>query len=260
MGTDHRRIIGWAGVAVLSVAVGLCLLALGGSPGGMDASSQSDPPTALEEKAERVEERLAEHPGDPALQRSTMQAWIEAGNQRLFDLDTATEPIPHVVPEDFEAGLRAWERYIRQTNGEADAELAEDAGDTYFRLLEIGSRDLAEIEANAAGAAKALRIAGSNSPDLFTLSNEAIYEYFNGELAAGERAARGAIADAPSKTVDIVKRQFAGYRERGEFFRRQLRQAAAELQETGEELLAERLKAYRDAVSVNKDDPGLSER
>ena len=131
----------------------------------------------------------------------------------------------------------------------------QQAGNTYFTLLEVGSRDLREIEADSAGAARALRIAGRLRPILFTLSNTAIYAYFNGEFAAGDRAARAAAADAPEQTVATARRQLAGYRERAKFFRDQLRRATAELHRTGDDLLAKPLKAYRDALSLNKEDP-----
>ena len=229
-------------------------MVLSGLLGGGDSTGRPYPLTRLEQQAEETQDSFDSQPESARLARLAMRAWLAAGGERATDLESKAHPVLAAPAEDFGAGLRDWHRYL-QVTARVDPDLAEQAGNTYFTLLEIGSRDLGEIEANAVGAARALQIAGRLRPILFTLSNEAIYEYFNGEFAAGDRAARAAAADAPAQTVAAVRGQFAGYRERAQFFRGQLRRAKAELRRTGKDLLAKPLKAYRDALNLNKEDP-----
>ncbi len=251
--SNGRKGIGRAGLAALVVAAGVAVVLSGVFDSG-DSSARSYPLTRLEQKAEELEDRLAEQ-GSAPLARLTMRAWLVAGGDRISRMETEDEPVATAASEDFAVGLRNWYRYLRLQGGKADPNLAEQAGNTYFVLLELGSRDLDEIEANAAGAARALRIAGRERPILFTLSNEAIYEYFNGEFAAGERAARAAVADAPQQSVAAVREQFVGYREHAETFRDQLRAAKTELRQTGADLLAKPLKAYKDSLGLNQEEP-----
>lgn len=248
--------------AIALAAVLLAALAQTGCGGG--GGGQVDPPpTRLEKKAARVERRSAKDPENATLLLASLRAWIAAGGDRVYKarskIALATTPIPEVIAEaaadDFRAGLRMWKPYLRQTGGNASVDTAEQVGNTYFALLEIGSRDLAEVESNAAEAARALRIAGRQRHDLFTLSNVATYEYYNGEYAAGDRAARGAAADVGGKMSKQVIDQLGDYRERGETFRRLVRQAAAQLHAPGEEQLQEPLKAFASRTGLNPDDP-----
>jgi hypothetical protein len=244
--------IGIVAVVLVLGAVLFWTIAAGGS-GNEDSSAR---PTSREERvAVRTEQRLAESPQDPELLLATMRAWLEAGSDRLYAVDFETQPIPEAVSEDFETGLRAWERYLRLV-GDADAgtDAAEDAGDTYFLLLEIGSTDPDALEAYAAGASQALQIAGRRKRTLFTLSNLAIYAYFNGEYALGDRAAKGAVADA-ERNRQAAREALRSSRELGELFQGQLEQAVGQLEESGEEELAQPLRAYASSAGINKDDP-----
>jgi hypothetical protein len=206
----------------------------------------------LEKRAEGLEGRLAESPGDRRLLRATTQAWIAAGNARLARIDTRTQPIPSAVNRALRTGLRVWNRYLRETKGEADADIAEQAGDTFFKLVEIGSTNPEVAKANAAGAARALRIAGKHRPTLYTLSNLAIYEYFNGRYAAGDRAGAGAAAAGSRAEARVVWDQLDEYRERGERFVGQVRGGMRALAESGRDELKEPIKGYGSPAGINR--------
>jgi hypothetical protein len=238
-------------IFVLILIGGALLLGIGpfGADGG-DASPRSFLP--LERQAQRVEERLAANPEDKEVLLTTTRKWIEAGNDRLSRRDRATQPIPSAVSEDFSIGLRAWNRYLKLTGGKAGADIAEMAGGTFFQLVEIGSTDPSEAEANAAGAARALQIAGAQRPNLYTLSNLAVYEYFNGEYAAGDRAAEGAAAGIRKSESKSVIEQLDEYRERGERFVREVKRGAEALRESGEEELPAPIKGYGSPAGLNQ--------
>ena len=222
---------------------------------GEDSGAEGYPLSKLEKKAVRVERRLGRKPNDLGVLQSTALAWMEAGNKRTQGVETRTEPIPAAASDDYRNAVRTWNRYLRRTGGEAGGDFAELAGRTYFRLAEIGSRNLGEIEANVTGAARALRIAGIEKPEMFTLSNTAIYAYFNGEFARGNTVSLAAAADIERSKRRLVLIQLHEYRERAEYFRGQLRRARAELRETGEELLDQPLQAYSSSTELNRDDP-----
>lgn len=205
----------------------------------------------LERRAEKLEGQLAESPGARRLLRATTKAWIGAGNDRLGRADTRTKPIPSAVGRDFRSGLRAWNRYLRETRGEAGADLAELAGDTFFKLVEIGSTNPEVAKANAAGAARALRIAGRHRPTLYTLSNLAIYEYFIGRYPAGNRAGAEAAAAGNRADAKVVWEQLAEYRERAEEFIGTVRSGEAALARSGKDELAAPIKGYGSPAGIN---------
>lgn len=159
--------------------------------------------------------------------------------------------MPVFTNESADGPLETWNRYLQQTDGEAGANIAELAGETFFKLVEIGTTNPSEAAANAAGAARALRIAGRQRPTLYTLSNLAVYEYFNGEYAAGDRAAMGAAEDIAKAQSKGVIAQLDEYRERSETFVRQVRRGARKLRESGEEELSSPIKGYGSPAGIN---------
>ena len=259
MGTGRRRYIGWIGFAILAVVGGAALLSVGPFDGD-DTGPSRPPATPLEKKAERVEQQSNKSPRDEELLLLTARRWIEAGNDRLNKIEFRQNPIPSVVPDDLKRGLEAWRKYLAATGGESPAHMAELAGYTYFQLVEIGSTDPAEAEANAAGAARALRIAAKKKHTLSTLSLLAINEYFNGGLAAGDRAARTAAATVKGGRDAIESRdvleQLNEYKERGEKFVARVKKGFETLEESGEEELETPIKGYGAPAGINGYEPG----
>lgn len=225
-----------------------------------DAGSAQRATSPQEKKAVEVENRLAKDPSNEGLLLATMNAWIDAGADRLFEIETHTEPIPDAVSEDYEAGLQAWNDYLRQTAGKADVRLAERVGATFFQLVEIGSTSPREVTANAAGAVRAQRIVCKHEPNMYTLSDLATYEYFNGEIATGDRTARQAktsfVAEG-GQNAGIVLEQLYAYRERGEKFVARVKKGFETLKETGEEELETPIKGYGSAAGINGYEPGM---
>ena len=109
---------------------------------------------------------------------------------------------------------------------------AELAGYVYFQLVEIGSTDPVEAKANAAGAARAFQIAVKEHHELSALSNLAAFQYFNGELAVGDRTAREAAKEVPKSQAWVVEEQLGEERKRAEKFLSRVKRGAEELEET----------------------------
>jgi hypothetical protein len=236
-------------VFLVGVALALVVVALDGD----DQGSADLPKSALEKRAERIEARLGKDTTNEHSLIAITNAWISAGNDRLFKLNTQYEPIPGRVVEDFQTGLRAWNRYLKQTGGKAGAEFAELVASTYFGLVEIGSRNLEELKADAAGAVRAERVAGEGrQPGAITHSDLAIYEYYNGEFAAGDKTMKALAVDLSYEIhSNPHARLLLGYRERAEKLARREKRAAEMLRESGEEQLPFRLKGYGTQGSIN---------
>lgn len=251
----------FAAIAVALLAgVALVWVIAADSGGGSDNSEASRPPLSpLERKAVRVERRLEKSPTDEGLLLATMYAWVGAGNARLEDREFGDKSPPPGMAPNYRTGLRAWGRYLEETGGKAAVDDAEYAGAAYFSLVEIGSKDPEQVSADAAGAARALRIACRQRGNLFNLSNLATYEYFDGDVAAGNRAAQRAAADAKASGAAIapaaVIDQLNGYRERGEKFVARVKEGFETLEETGEDELDEPIKGYGSSAGINGGEP-----
>jgi hypothetical protein len=203
-------------------------------------SPGSSAAAVLDEQAERIERRLAKDPNDEALLLSLTRTRIAAGNAQIEPATVAGEPptVPTAAHEDFEVALQSWNRYLKKVSGEPNAPAAQLVAGSFFRLAESGSRSLGEIQLNIKNAAAAQRIAAEQQPTLGSLSTLAIYEYFNGNQAAGDKAASEATAHAPSKAeAKAVEKQLAEYRKRGKKFSQGAEKAAKQEQKASKEQL-----------------------
>ena len=204
-----------------------------------NSSSTNSATKVFDEQAERIEGRLAKSPDDEQLLLALTRARINAGNSQIET--TSETEVPTVTPEardDFEAASQAWNRYLKQAGDEPSATGAQLVAATFFRLAEAGSTSLGEVEENVTKAAKAQRIAAEQQPSLGSLSTLAIYEYFSGNFASGDKATKEAAALSSSKAeAKSIEKQLAEYRKRGEKFQEGAKKAAKVEQSAGKEAL-----------------------
>ena len=224
--------------AVLALLMGASLFLvvgpfnLGELAGGGGAQSASE---ALEEQAERIEGRLKASPEDEDLLLTLARARINAGNA-LIDTDPQTGR-PIVTPEaraQFEQGITSWRRYLEQAKEPNPAAAAILAG-TFFSMAE-SSTTFQEIEEYVEDAAETQALVAKARPSVGSFSSLAIYEYFDGNFPAGDRASRQAQELVPTKAEKIsVARQLAPYRQRGKLFNKQGRELEKTQQGQGKE-------------------------
>lgn len=204
-----------------------------------NSGSSTSASKLFDEQAERIEARLAKSPEDEQLLLALTRARINGGNAQLEPTSETATP-PPVTPEahrDFVAGSEAWDRYLKQAK-EPSATAAQLVAGTFFRLAESGSTSLSEIQENVKRAARAQRIAAQQQPSLGSLSTLAIYEYFSGDFAAGEKAMQGAVQKTSSKAeVKAVEEQLTEYRKRAKKFHASLKVAKKQEQKAGKENL-----------------------
>jgi hypothetical protein len=224
--------------AVLALLMGASLFLvvgpfnLGELAGDGGSSSAGE---VLEERAERIEARLKATPEDEDMLLSLTRARINAGNA-LVETDPQTGR-PVTTPEaraQLELGLKAWRRYLEQVN-EPNPSLASLVAGTYFGLAE-NSSTFQEINENVEGAADAQEIAAKARPNPGAYSTLAIYRYYGGEFAAGDRASQEAQDLIRFKAEKkAVARQIAPYRKRAQQYRKQVREFEKTQQGQGKE-------------------------
>lgn len=226
--------------AILALLMGASLFLvvgpfnIGNLLGTNDATSAAK---VLNEQAERTERKLQKDPTDEALLISLTRTRIAAGNA-LTEVNPetgATFPTPE-GRQELALAVEAWNQYLKQTK-EPNPSAALLVAGTYFGLAET-SGSLEETEENVKGAAATQRIAAEARPTINSLSTLAIYEYYTGNFAAGDEAAKKAEAKAPSKSeAKEIEKQMAEYRKRGQAFATQKKEIAKQLKKTGKEAL-----------------------
>lgn len=202
-----------------------------------NSSTTSSASKLFDEQAERIEGRLVKDPNNEQLLLALTRARINGGNSQI---ETVSETeVPTVTPEalkDFEAGSEAWSRYLKNAK-EPSPTAAQLVAGTFFRLAE-SSTSLLESEENIAKATKAQKIAAEQSPSLGSLSTLAIYQYFNGEFAVGDKTTKQAAAQSSSKAeAKNIEKQLAEFRERGKKYDKQKQELAKVQKEVGKEQL-----------------------
>jgi hypothetical protein len=228
--------------AILAILMGASLFLVVGpvNIGSLigNSSSTGNAAGVLHEQAERIEKRLAQNPDDEQLLLALTRARISAGNAQLEGLETAAPTVPESAHADYEAAEQSWNRYLKQAGGEPNASVAQLVAATFFRLAESGSRSVTEIQSNVTSAKTAQQIVADQQPNVGSLSSLAIYDYFDGDFAAGDEATKQAAARAPAKTeAKEIEKQLAEYRKRAKKFVTQLERFSKAQKEARKEQL-----------------------
>jgi hypothetical protein len=189
-------------------------------------SSSSNASKVLDEQAERIERKLVRDPNNEALLLSLTRTRISAGNALTeVNPETGATFFTPEGQEELNQAVVSWNRYVKQTK-QPNPSAALLVSRTYFGLAE-SSRSLEEALANVKKAATTQRIAAEAQPTVNSLTTLAIYEYYAGDFAAGDKATKEAEAKAPSKSeAKEIKKQMAEYRTRGKQFETQQQEIA----------------------------------
>jgi hypothetical protein len=199
--------------------------------------SSTDASEVLREQAERTEQKLRGEPENEDLLIALTRARISAANS-LTEVNSETGATFY-TPEgkqELERGVEAWNAYLKQSE-EPKASVALLVSQGYFGLAE-SSTTLEEAVQNVKGAAKTQRIAAEAQPTINSLTTLAIYEYYAGDFAAGDKAVKQAEAKAPSKAkAKEIGKQMAEFRARGKAFEAQKKEVLKEEKKLGKERL-----------------------
>lgn len=206
---------------------------VGTSSGGGSASE------VYEEQVERIEGRLAKSPDDEQLLLTLTRAEINTGNSRIEPVaEGETATVPPEARSDFEAAAESWQRYLKQAGDDPNPSAAVLVAGSFFSLAERGATSLSEMTRNLKIAAEAQRIAADAQPSVGTRSTLAIYEYFNGNFAEGDKLAKGVADEAGSKNeAEAIQQQLGEYRKSAKRFHQGVQQARKRESQSGRENL-----------------------
>lgn len=191
----------------------------------------------LQEQAERTEQKLRREPESEALLLALTRQRVSAANSLTeVNSETGATELTQEGRQELERGVEAWGSYLKQTS-EPKANTALLVSSGYFRLAE-SSATFEEAVENVEGAAKTQRVAAEAQPTVNSLTTLAIYEYYAGNFAAGDKAVKQAEAKAPSKAeAKEIGKQMGEYRKRGKEFEVQKKQVEKEEAKFGKERL-----------------------
>lgn len=191
----------------------------------------------LQEQADKTEEKLGREPESEVLLASLTRQRLAAANS-LTEVNPETgEPL--YTPEgrqELQRGIEAWNAYLKQSE-EPKASVATLASQGYFSLAQTSSSFEEAIE-NVKGAARTQRISAESQPTINSLTTLAIYEYYAGDFAAGDKAVKKAEAKTAGKSeAKEIGKQMAEFRKRGEALQAQKKALAKEEKKQGKERL-----------------------
>jgi len=220
------------GGSLFLVTGGINLGSLLGNSGTTSSASK-----LFDEQAERIEARLVKDPNNEQLLLQLTRARINGGNSQIERVSETEAPTVSLeAHKDFEAGSEAWSRYLKQAK-EPSPTAAQLVAGTFFQLAE-SSTSVLEAEENVATATKAQMVAAEQSPSVGSLSTLAIYQYFNGEFAGGDKTTKQAATKSSSKAeAKSIEKQLAQYREQSKKFAKQKQELAKVQKEVGKEQL-----------------------
>ena len=225
--------------AILALLMGASLFLVVGpfSVGNLlGGSSTTDPSKVLVEQAERTEGKLRKEPDNEDLLLSLTRTRIAAGNALAeVDPETGTPVQTAEGAKQLALATEAWDEYLKQTDAPNPSAASLVAG-TYFTLAEASS-NFEEVEANIDQAAATQRLAAEGLPTLGSYSSLAIYEYFAGNFAAGDKAAKSAAGKTSKTEAKEVEKQLAEYRLRGKSLEKQKAEFAKLEKKQGKEAL-----------------------
>jgi hypothetical protein len=226
--------------AILALLMGASLfLVVGpfslGSLVGNDGAAEAS--KVLQEQAERTEQKLRREPENEDLLVALTRTRLTAANSLTeVNPETGATVFTPEGRQELELGIEAWNEYLKQTK-EPKASVALLASSGYFSLAETSASFEEAIE-NVDGAARTQRIAAEAQPTVNSLTTLAIYEYYAGNFAAGDKAVSEAEAKAPSKAeAKEIGKQMAQYRQRGKALEAQKKEVAKEEKKLGKERL-----------------------
>jgi hypothetical protein len=223
--------------AMLAVLMGggLLLFGIGGGGGGgiLDAvgltnSSGGSGSANFDPQIKAAEAKVAANPQDPAAVLALVRVHVSAGSAEQ-DVDPNTgQPQPsEASTQEFQKAADAWDRYLKLNPKKVDFGGATLIAKAYISLAET-SATATEALSNIQHAAKAQRFVADAQPSQGSLSQLAIYEYFAGDTAAGDAAAKKAAAATQPAQASALKQQLAQFKSAAAKFQQQV--AAAEKQ------------------------------
>lgn len=226
--------------AILALLMGASLFLVVGpfNLGNLINTGSSTSATEIsQEEAEKIEAKLRREPENAELLAALTRRRIAAGNS-LTETNPATGAAI-LLPEgrqELERAGDAWESYLKKESSPTPG-VATQMARAYFSLAENAPL-LGEARVDVKKAAAAQAVGAEGQPTLNSLTTLAIYQYYAGGFAAGDKAAKRAEAAAPTKAqAKEVKKQMTQFRALAKEFATQIKEFNKAAKEKGKETL-----------------------
>lgn len=196
----------------------------------------TDAAKVLQEQAEKTEQKLVREPENEDLMVALTKSRLSAANS-LTEVNSETGETGY-TPEglqELQRGIQAWNAYLKQAD-EPKASVAVLVSQGYFGLAQ-SSTSFEEAIENLKGAAKTQQIAAEAQPTVNSLTTLAIYEFYSGDFAAGDKAVKEAEAKASKAQVKEISKTMAQSRKTGEAIQVQKKEIEKEEKKQGKERL-----------------------
>lgn len=217
---------------------GLILFGIGSGGGGglLDAVGLTDSTGGgssanFDDQISEAEKKVQLNPQDPAAQLELVRVHVSAGSASQ-DVDEQTgQPIPsEESTQEFQKAADAWDQYLKLNPNKVDFGAATLIAKAFVSLAETSST-APEALSNIQEAAKAQKFVADAQPSGGTLSQLAIYQYFAGDTAAADQAAKQAVAKAEAGQAAALRQQLDQFKKSAAEFQKQLKAAEQQAQQ-----------------------------
>lgn len=222
----RRRIIKVVySILAILLAVGLVGFGIGSdATGGISDifSSGGSADTGFEEEIDDAEEKAEANPKDAAAQLELVTLYIQQGDSQL-DADEATGQtiITSDAADSYNAAADAWAAYLALKPPKPDNGAALRIANTFF-LLAQNSTSAVEARVQIENAAEAQQVAADADSSRGNLGNLALYLYFAGRFAEGDRATAQSVAKTPKDEQAAARKQLEQIKTQAEAFEKQV--------------------------------------
>jgi hypothetical protein len=225
--------------AILALLMGASLFLVVGpfNVGNLINNSNSTSAAKVtQEQVQRLEAKLQQEPESETLLAALTRTHLAAANA-LSEKDPATGAtiLTHEGHLELEGASATWNRYLKLANA-VNPTVASLMARGYFGLAETAGA-LDESVEFVQKAAQTQNLAAEGQPTVNALTTLAIYQYYAGDFAAADAAAKKAEATAPKSQRPEVKKQMAEFRKRGKEFEKRKKEFAKTEREQGKESL-----------------------
>lgn len=201
-------------IYVLLALVMVASLVVIGLPGGIGFGGggnvvSQDAADLSVERAERLEETVAQKPNNANAQAELVRARIAAGNSLVeVDQDTGEQTVGDKATEQYGFAAEAWQDYLKTTNNQPDQGVAQLVSGMLFSLsqgstvaqFEANINDAAEAQEFVVASAEKAAASGDGPEPTGQLVTLATYQYYAQDYKAAEASRKRALAMANSKT------------------------------------------------------------
>jgi hypothetical protein len=177
----------------------------------------------VESQVDEAEQRVEENPRNPQALADLVQVYVQAGNQQAEGVDAnGVIVLSSESEESFNKAADTWDRYLKLDPKKPDDAVALQLAGAFF-LLAQNADSAADAVSALTVAADAQAVAADANPSVGNLRFLAIYQYFAGQLAAGDRTVDRLVAESSPGRAEAIRKQFEAIRKQGEALQKQVK-------------------------------------